>query len=249
MKDLISADIIRILRKPSYRILLLISFLLVAYVAIKTRFDVWDGYQYTSRQYTMMELAGELLLGIMIYLSVYADEFTSNSMQVIIGRGVSRFRLILSKFVNCVVISFISFAAYTALVLILGIILGAGMTGEEAFFILLSGMNCAVKTVGFSTISMIVLYATRNVALATLTDVILTASYNLWGGLFDMIPWIKFIHPERVFFSGAVDIASANLMLGNRAAFFIIIFQLVKVSAISILISYLIFRKKELEFF
>ena len=94
----------------------------------------------------MLGIAGELLLGIMIYLSVYADEFTSNSMQILIGRGVSRFRLILSKFVNCVIISVISFAAYTALVLVLGLILGAGLTGDEAFFLFISGMNCAVKT-------------------------------------------------------------------------------------------------------
>ncbi len=248
MKNLISADVIRILRKPSYRIMLLMSFILVAYVAINTRFGVWDGYQYTTKQYTMLGIAGELLLGIMIYLSVYADEFTSNSMQILIGRGVSRFRLILSKFVNCVIISVISFAAYTALVLVLGLILGAGLTGDEAFFLFISGMNCAVKTIGFSTISMIVLYATRNVALATLTDVILTASYKLWGGFIDMLPWLKFIRPERRFFSGAVDIAHADLMLGNGAALFTILFQLVKVPAISILISYLIFRKKELEF-
>lgn len=91
MKNLISADVIRILRKPSYRILLLMSFILVAYVAIKTRFGVWDGYQYTTKQYTMLGIAGELLLGIMIYLSVYADEFTSNSMQILIGRGCPGF--------------------------------------------------------------------------------------------------------------------------------------------------------------
>ncbi|MBQ8946350.1 MAG: ABC transporter permease [Lachnospiraceae bacterium] len=248
MKDLIIADVIRILKKPSYRIMLVVAFLMEMSVTVRTRLGVWNDIAYTSNQYNMMKLAAELMLGIMIYISVYADEFTSNSMQALIGRGVSRFKLLIAKYIDCVVITVISFALYLAGMLLMGFILGAHLSGEEILFLSVRILVGIVKTIGFATVSMIVLYLTKNVAFATITDVVLTALSNMLAEPLTKLPVIKFMHFENKVFSGAVDCAASSIMLGNRAAVFTILWELVRISAVSVLISYLFFRKKELDF-
>ena len=248
MKDLILADIIRILRKPTYRGTLIVVFIITLSVALRTRFNVWNGFTYASNQYTMQSLVMELVMAVMIFLSVYADEFTSNSMQTLIGHGVSRFKLLLAKFIDCVIVTVFSYMAYMVFVLLLGLVMGAGISLEETGFLASGIMAGAVKTIGFATVSMIVLYWTKNVAFATLADIILTAAAPLIFDIFKKIPAVKFLHLENRLFPGVIDCARASLMLGDNGAILTILWELIKVCAVSILISYLLFKDKELEF-
>ena len=248
MKSLILADIIRILRKPTYRITLFLAFLLTISVAVRTRFHVWNGLAYASNQYTMMSLAMDLIMGVLIFLSVYADEFTSNAMQVLIGRGISRFKLLLSRLADSILITLISYTAYISAVLLIGLIMGAGMSREEVAFLLSSALVGAVKTIGFGAMAMIVLYFTKNVAFAALTDIFLLVAMDLITDNFKKIPVIKYLHLEQRTFSGAVDAARAGLMLGDTASLFTIFWELLKICALCLLVSYLVFRKKELDF-
>ncbi len=125
MKDLVIADIIRIFRKPTYRIVLLVCLVLSLVRGISCRMDVWNGYTFVTGQAGTMKIVG-LILGISIYLSVYADEFSSNSMQCLIGHGVSRFRLLLAKFLDCVIVTVTTFIIYFFFMMMLGLALGAG---------------------------------------------------------------------------------------------------------------------------
>ena len=111
MKDLIIADVTRIFRKPTYRVALLVCLGLSLIWAIRTRVNVWNGYTFVTGQAGVLKISG-LILGISIYLSVYADEFSSNSMQCLIGHGISRFRLLFAKFIDCVIVTVASFLIY-----------------------------------------------------------------------------------------------------------------------------------------
>ena len=248
MKSLIQADLIRILRKPTYRITLLLALLLTLSVAVRTRFNVWNGYAYASNQYSMMNLVMDLIMGALIFISVYADEFTSNSMQTLIGRGISRFKLLLAKMTDSIIITMISYGAYILAVLLIGFIMGAGMGSGEVEFLLSSALSGAVKTIGFGAIAMIVLYGTKNVTFATLTDIFLLAAADIVMDNFKKIPMIKYLHLEQRVFSGAVDAAKAGLMLGNKTALFTILWELLKICVLCLIIGYALFKNKELDF-
>ena len=247
MKDLIVADVIRIFKKPTYRILLILCLVLSLVWAIKARMDVWSGYKFVAAQAGALGICGNIL-GISIYLSVYADEFTSNSMQCLIGHGVSRFRLLLAKFLDCVIVTGVSFCVYYLFILILGLVLGAGINDDEFRFISGQVMIWALKCLGYATFSMIVLYWTKNVILATVLDVFLLLAGGTALTLLNSIPGIKFSHMENFLFEGMLMNANASLQLGQPDAWLLIIFAIARICIISIVFSYLLFKKKELDF-
>ncbi len=247
MKDLIIADVIRIFRKPTYCIAILVSFAFAVIWAIRVKMNVWNGYTFVSGQTVAQNICGAIL-GISIYLSVYADEFSSNSMQCLIGHGVSRFRLLLAKFIDCVIVTFASFLLYYFFVMMLGLALGAGINLSELKYFSGIMMVSALKTLGYATFSMIVLYWTKNVALATFTDVFLLFGGEMVMGLLSNIPVIKFYHLENYIFAGILTKANVSLQLGQTDAWLWIIFAIARICIFSLVVSFLLFRKKELDF-
>ena len=248
MKNLIFADVKRILRKPSYWIILGICLLISLFWTIQSKGDGGlSGLSFASSQGTAINTMN-LFIGIAIYVSVYADEFTSNSMQCLIGRGISRRRLLIAKFVNCVIVTFISYGIYTLFISITGLIMGAKMNGAESSFLYSTILTNAFIVLGYATISMIILFWSKNVAYATLVDAfLLFAGDTLLSGL-NMLPVIKFWHIDRHVFSQALECAKVDLLLTGGTAIFTLLWHVAKICTISIILAYLLFRKKELDF-
>ena len=248
MKNLIFADVKRILRKPSYCIVLGICLLISLFWTIQSNnVDGLSGFSFASSQGKAINTMN-LFIGIAIYVSVYADEFTSNSMQCLIGRGISRRRLLIAKFINCVIVTFISYGIYTLFISITGLTMGARMNGAESSFLYSSILTNAFIVLGYATISMIILFWSKNVAYATLVDAfLLFAGDTLLSGL-NVIPVINLWHIDRHVFSHALECAKVDLLLTGGTAIFTLLWHVAKICAISIILAYLLFRKKELDF-
>ncbi|MCR5650991.1 MAG: hypothetical protein K6F86_07415 [Lachnospiraceae bacterium] len=247
MKDLILADVTRIFRKPTYRIVLLICLGLSLVWAIRARLNVWNGYTFVTGQAGVLKIAG-VILGISIYLSVYADEFSSNSMQCLIGHGISRFRLLLAKFVDCVIVTVATFLIYFFFTMMLGLGLGAGINAAELKYISGLMMVWMFRSLGYATFSMIVLYWTKNVALATIADAILLFAAGTLLSFLNNIPVIKFLHMNTYIFEGMLTVANSSIQLGQASGWLWILFAIAKICVFSIVVSFLLFRKKELDF-
>ena len=247
MKDLIIADITRIFRKPTYRIALLVCVILSLIWGIRSRMGFWNGYTYVTGQAGVLKIVG-LILGISIYLSVYADEFSSNSMQCLIGHGISRFRLLLAKFIDCVIVTAASYFIYFLFTMILGLVLGAGINISELQYIGGLIMVWMLKSLGYATFSMIILYWTKNVGLATIADAVLLFAAETIMSFLNYIPVIKFYHLDKYIFEGMINNANSSLQLGQAQAWLWIFFALAKICIFSLAVSFLLFRKKELDF-
>ena len=247
MKNLIFADVKRILRKPSYWIVLGICLLISLLWTIQSKGDGLSGLSFASNQGTAIKTMN-LFIGIAIYVSVYADEFTSNSMQCLIGRGISRRRLLIAKFINCVIVTFISYGIYTLFITIVGLGMGAKMNASESSFLYISILVNAFTVLGYATISMIILFWSKNVAYATLVDAfLLFAGDTLLSGL-NAIPVINLLHIDRHIFAHALECAKVDLLLTGGTAIFTMFWHVAKICAVSIILAYLLFRKKELDF-
>ncbi len=247
MKSLILADVRRILRKPSYWIVLGICLLISLFWTIQSNSDGQSGLSFASNQGTAIKTMN-LFIGIAIYVSVYADEFTSNSMQCLIGRGISRRRLLIAKFINCVIVTFISYGIYTLFITVTGLVMGVKMNVAESSYLYSTILTNAFIVLGYATISMIILFWSKNVAYATLVDAfLLFAGDSMMSGL-NAIPVIKFWHIDRHVFSNALECAKVDLLLTGGTAIFTLLWHVVKICAISLILAYLLFRKKELDF-
>ena len=213
--------------------------------AIRTRTGVFNGYTFAVGQGQALNTI-DFILGITIYLSVYADEFSSNSMQCLIGHGISRFKLILAKMTDCVIITVITYGLLTVFLMIISVIFGAHMNGAEMAYVYGTILANAFRSLGFATVAMIVLYWRRNVVLATLVDVVLITSANMFN--FDKIPKLKLMHLENRLYAGAINCANVSLQLGDGLQIITMLWLFIKLAAVSLALSYLLFRKKELEF-
>ena len=126
--------------------------------------------------------------------------------------------------------------------------MGVKMNAAESGFLYSTILTNAFIVLGYATISMIILFWSKNVAYATLVDAfLLFAGDTMMSGL-NAIPVIKFWHIDRHVFSNALECAKVDLLLTGGTAIFTLLWHVVKICAISLILAYLLFRKKELDF-
>ena len=95
---------------------------------------------------------------------------------------------------------------------------------------------------------MIVLYWTKNVILATVTDAILLFSAATLLSFLNSIPVLKLYHLDTYIFDGMLTSANSAILLGQPYGWLWILFAVAKICIFSIVVSFLLFRKKELDF-
>ena len=244
MRNLIVSDILRILKKKTYWII----FLIVLIGSLTRKFNNDDSFSSMTSQLLYIQNFGSVLLGINIFISVYADEFSSRSMQCIIGRGLSRAKLQTAKFCNCIIITFISYTIWSAWMFLLNLIFGSNMEPIEKKALYLAFFIAALQAIGYSTISAIILYKSSNIAFATVIDILL---YLILYVFIDMIvsaaPLAPFLAIQRNSFTGLTKHIYTNIILGQSCVG-MLIGAIVFYIGGSLLLSILVFRKRELEF-
>lgn len=104
-----------------------------------------------------------LLIGILIFLSVYADDFKCKSMQVAIGYGFSRTKIIVSKLIECALL-LLGIGVITALIVnIVPVLLEIGdMSGDLTLSLVLTVIAKMLRTIGYVAISAIAIFASQN---------------------------------------------------------------------------------------
>ena len=152
------------------------------------------------------------------------------------------------KNIDCFIVTAICSGIYTIWILALGLIFGAHLNRIELSFLCIQMLVGAVRMFGFAVIAMIVLYSTKNVSLATAFNVFLAIAFDLMLTGLNKIPVIKFAHLENSFFSGAVNCAGIDMQLTGASAAVAILCELLKVVILSLGLTYILFRKKELDF-
>ena len=82
----------------------------------------------------------------------------------------------------------------------------------------------------------------------TFTDVFMMFFGGLLLGVLDNIPVIKLYHLDKYIFEGMLTKANVSLQLGQTDAWFWVFFAIVRICIFSIVVSFLLFRKRELDF-
>ena len=210
MRSLIVSDILRILKKKTYWIVMAIVLALTLFSQLGM---IKSGFNGMTSQTTNIRNTGSTILGICIFLSVYADEFSSRSMQCMIGRGISRAKLQTAKFIDCVILTLISCVVWAAWVTVLNLIFGG-------------------KLVAAATVVDIVLY----IVLFSFIELIATSA-----------PLAPTITAHRICLTGCINQIYTRIVLGQPCGWLIAGVCLVYIGG-ALLISILVFRKRELDF-
>lgn len=250
MKNLIRGDIRRILSKKS----LWVAFIAALLTNIAIVMFYLYSMNYSSINYMQGNLdgltdIGGMVIGIAVFLAVYADDFKAMTLITIIGRGNSRGRVILAKFINSVIITVILYAVFALQIAVLTKVMGIEMLKDETLALCLGVFRGIYIAIGNITMAAIVIYATRNIAFSVF---MMSMFYLIIPNILpysSLLPVIGKLHIERYDYSGMCLNGLSDIILGmplKGAATLILAFA-VYVGA-SLAIIYAVFNKKELDF-
>ena len=102
MIRVIRADIRRILKKVMFYIICLIGYLIM--FTIKKADTAIDHIELIK---IAMVLIGSALFPIAVFIFVYGDEFKAGVIHSIIGRGMSRAKIVTAKYIDCLILQLI----------------------------------------------------------------------------------------------------------------------------------------------
>ena len=257
MRNCIRADIRRVQSKRAYFICILLMALLIIFAGfLEKNYPIGiPGPNDSSGTFgvysTIIFLFFPFLVGIPIYSAIFSDDFRSRSMQIAIGFGLTRKKLILSRFQECLIL-LIETGCIFSLVL-LGSNFCFGLETKALSGVLVNEIWVRdLKILAFLSISMILVYGTQKSGSGlVLFILLLTGIIEDILSIADMIPFMARNHisigkylPSNVVSSMSKSFESGDLTEGilyaaGFAAGYILL---------PILLSICVFRKKELDF-
>ena len=159
MRKLIRADITRILRKPTFYILIVLSLILLAVrPAGKTAALQIDGIK------TFIDITPLLFVGIPAFLAIYADELRSGKMIDVLGRGMSRKKILIAKLLDFLIILIMYFAVAYGIMLLMNAFANVGVTPKQNLNLLLYCVFAMIKIFGFFALASLAVFASWNAA-------------------------------------------------------------------------------------
>ncbi|WP_133015402.1 hypothetical protein [Clostridium cuniculi] len=249
MLNYIKADLNRIINKKSFLYVTLgylLLFLIMMFIIYTPNFN---GIEYISKTEAFLEFY-PIVIGIPIFLSVYYDDFKSKSMQIAIGYGIPRYKVVLSKVIESILLSIVIGFIFGILILSIPIVLKIQFTGAEIIEAILDIVISTLKIVGYLSISSILVYTAQNAVIGIVGYLLLTSNIifiiltlilgqsfiiNTFGDLSKYLYTLILYSVKNIF----IQNGSFNLINFMGIAIYIII---------PVMISIILFKKKELEF-
>ena len=249
MRKLIRADIDRILRKKTIWVIAAIMIIYITFMVLLQLKNAPDrSFVFTTAAYNGISLAG-LLIGFMLILNIYAADFKAMSLIGVIGRGISREKLILAKCVDTLLILINMYLIAGLYVMLLKNLLGISITSLEAKFIFLTCLNNVICTTASVMIAALFFYLTENTPLGIIVYMTLEIIIPIVLQFVSAMPAVAKYHPERLYYNGAAASMTADFMIGAAGAG---ILKFILINAVyicgAVAGTMLLFRRKELEF-
>ena len=175
MRNLIRGDLRRILRKPGFYILIVLElFLILSGKKAGTAAEQIEN----AKMY--MNVVGLLAISIPVFLGVYADEMKSSTMISVIGRGLSRKKLILAKLIDAAILILAYYGIAFLAAFLKNTSANLAVTPKQNAFLLLYCLFCALKGIGFFALASFVVFASWSSAGGMLVLVICIMFSNLF---------------------------------------------------------------------
>ena len=249
MLNYLIADLNRMSRKKSlvYTLAAYVGlFFIMVYMIYNPNLDAGG---YASKTDMFLEFY-PLVVGIPIFLSIYSDDFKSKAMQIAIGYGIDRNKIILTKAIETVILAVISGVLLGVFVIGVPKILGITLTHEQ-FLELTFGAGIGIlKIIVYVGISTILVYHYQNAMYGTISFVLLGS--GTVAMILNLILSQQFIvdlvgNLNEHIFTTLVAIQKLSYITTGKFNITSII-EIILYMVIPVIVSMIIFRKKELEF-
>lgn len=239
MRNLLRADLRRILKRVSIYIWLFLIFVVFFLSALSKDYTA----DIIGMEQGVTSLLGPIMVSIPVFLGVYGREIQAGSMQCVIGRGMSRTKLILTKYLECVLMCLFFFFFIWLAFFLRNNVGDAGLTANQNKMLTIFVLFAFIKTCGYFAFTTFFFFIAWSVAPGI---VALLVSAFLMPMLFTMLDGFLKTDFSEFYFNGMIDNAYASIAAGDIG--YTLILAIVLYIGGALLLTALVFRKKEIEF-
>lgn len=191
-----------------------------------------------------------LIIGVFVFMSVYADDFKCRSMQVAIGYGMPRSRIILVKLLESALLLLGTAVIMGILVLCTPVVLGMAPNTQQLMSLALTVAAEMFRALGYLSLSTIPVFFSQD-AVGGIIVYVLLSSKTVYIVL-TMILGQEFLvntigDLTQYLYTTQLYTVKADLIDGNLFIF-PLVFALLIYIVLPTIIAIIGFRKKELEF-
>lgn len=249
MSNYILADIKRVFHKKSFFLtagIYMALFLMMMFIYFNPTFT---SDNYVAKTKTFLGLF-PIIIGLPIFLSVYYDDFKSKSMQVAIGYGISRYKVVLAKFIESILLILACTLCIGIVVLFVPVVLGLSLSNTQITTIVLSIIAEGLKAIGYISIAVIPCFYTQNAVSGTIFYVLLSSRtimiflsmvlgqnfiINMFGDL------TKYLYTSQLYSISSIFIETGTINIS-------LLWTVMAYVILPVLLSIFSFNKRELEF-
>lgn len=239
MRNLLRADLRRILKRVSIYVWLFLIFVIFFISALSQDYTA----EIIGMEQGVTSLLGPILVSLPVFLGVYGRELQAGSMQCVIGRGMSRTKLILTKYLECVLMCLFFFFFIWFAFFLRNNVGDAGLTANQNKMLTIYVLFVFIKTCGYFAFTTFFFFIAWSVAPGI---VALLVSAFLMPVLLGMLDTFMKTDFSEFYFNGMIDNAYASIAAGEIG--YTLILAIVLYIGGALLLTALVFRKKEIEF-
>lgn len=190
-----------------------------------------------------------IIIGFAGLIGIYTDEFKSMVMIGVIGRGITREKFVLTKFLDLLALMF-QMQLLTALyVLILKTAFNITFNSVEFRYFILMFIFDFFEAVSFVTIAAVFYFLSENAAIGMFAFLAFKIIVPVSLALIEMFSRFGKYHPNQYYISGISTSAFSSIIIGDVGDGLVHLFYLITVYIIgALMLTIFIFKKKELEF-
>ena len=246
MLRLFNADMNRTLRSPAFWIFCLAGAAIVSILTVVTVQQVQETgpVAWVKSEEAMIGAIGPILLLQMGLFSLFNQDFKSKIHQAAIGNGVSRPKIVLTKYFESVAISAICLLVVYGIVSAVRMVFGVSFTGPQAMEVLVNVASTLATLAGIFAVLMLPLFLFQNLAVSALIGIVL--SMDLMAGLLNIIQEATKIDLVKFDFAHNLQLVTRSIRSGDLTIFPIVMVGVYAVLCIGL--GMLAFQKRELEF-
>ena len=249
MTNYLSADLRRILHKQSFLGSVgafAVLFAVLVFIYFNPSFTA---EMYAAKATSFLSFF-PLIIGVFVFMSVYADDFKCRSMQVAIGYGMPRSRIILAKLLESASLLFGTAVIMGILVLCTPVSLGLAPTTQQLMSLALTVAAEMFRALGYLALSTIPVFFSQD-AVGGIIAYVLLSSKTVYIVLSMVLGQELLVNTigdlTQYLYTTQLYMVKADLMGGNPFIFPFVAALLIYIFLPTV-IAVIGFRKKELEF-
>lgn len=240
----IFADFKRIFVRVSRIVATVLIFALSILIAYATREGGSLGFLQVYKQ--MLNYI-PVAFGVIELLAIFSDDFKAKSMQIAIGCGIGRNRVIVSKWLEFVIFSVMDWASMLILTLIASAIFGNGIQGVVVGEIIIIMFHIILKNITIAAYVGILAFVLQSITTPMIIYILLsTGIVETIVNVATINPTVAMLHLDSRTPLGMVNYAQARMAMGTFP--FLTYLGIAAYIALGLIITMLVFKKKELEF-